>query len=194
MDRRALRLGRANSAQLGATLGVAGLLRDGRLSPLHPGKSTEGIQRRQVIWRRGLGHHRGRCKFGCGRPKIRRVGPEFKARGRLGSCSNARWSRCRSAGGGALIRPPPGRGRMGLLPPQCTRGIPSRFRHSRGPRSLAFATPLVEAVLASSPVVLELEAAEQVERGGRQRGVPGGGAACAGPGPMTDISGTGPRY
>ena len=83
---------------------------------------------------------------------------------------------------------------MGLLPPQCARGIPSRFRHSRGPRSLAFATPLVEAAVASALVVLELEAVEQVERGNRQRGAPGGRAACAGPGPMTDIPGTGPRY
>ena len=179
---------------MGATLGAAGPLRDGRLPPLHPREFAEGLRRRRVIWRRGSRHRGGWCKFGCGRPKMRRIGPEFTARGRLGSRSNARRSRCRSAGGGALIRPPPGRGRMGLLPPQCARGIPSRFRHSRGPRSLAFAPLPVETAAASAPVVLELEAAEQVERGGGQRGAPGGGAACAGPGPMTDIPGTGPRY
>ena len=58
----------------------------------------------------------------------------------------------------------------------------------------AFGALLVETAAASLPVVLELEAAERVERRGGQRGALGGGAACAGPGPMTDIPGTGPHY
>ena len=136
LDRRAPRLGRANSVHLGATLGVAGPLRDGRLPPLHPREFAEGLRRRRVIWRRGSRHRGGWCKFGCGRPKVRRIGPEFTARGRLGSRSNARRSRCRSAGGGALIRPPPGRGRMGrptpnapaVFPPgSAIRGAPDRW-------------------------------------------------------------------
>ena len=127
---------RADSAQMGATLGAAGPLRDGHLPPLHPREFAEGLRRRRVIWRRGSRHRGGWCKFGCGRPKMRRIGPEFTARGRLGSRSNARRSRCRSAGGGALIRPPPGRGRMGrptpnapaVFPPgSAIRGAPDRW-------------------------------------------------------------------
>ena len=124
LDRRALRLDRADFAQTGATLGAAGLLWNGRLPPLHPRESAEGVRRRRVPWRRGSRHRGGWCKFGCGRPKMRRIGPEFTARGRLGSRSNARRSRCRSAGGGAPICPPPGRGRMGRPTPNAPTVFP----------------------------------------------------------------------
>ena len=130
------RLDRADSAPTGATLGAAGLQRDGRLPPLHPRESMEGVRCRRVIWRRGSRHRDGRCNFGWGRPKLRRIGPEFIARGRLGSRSNARQFHCQSAGGGAPIRPPPGRGRKGrptpnapaVFPPGSTiRGAPDRW-------------------------------------------------------------------
>lgn len=134
------------------------------------------------------------CKFGCGRPRLWRIGPEFNSVGPPRPTLKCAAFMLPIGQGGGADSPVPGLRAHGTPHSHCAHGIPSRFRHLLGPRSPAFAAPFMKTAAASAPVELELEVAERVEHRGRKHRVPGGGAACVGPGPMTDIPGTGLRY